>query len=370
MEVPAIVVRDEPSLLATYIATGAPFRFFPRETGRARTGCILGRQGRWHGHGVLMLQRPNEWHAIWVFWPDRSASSTAGTSTCSGPSGERRTATTRRTSSSTSGFPSAARGDGRTSELLAERVREGRFTADQVDEIRSLGRRIAAELDAGHRWWDETWAEWKPDPAWPTPLCPAGGWPSGHGRGQTLMPESRVTTSGRLERRLELLGLLAPAGSGSGTRPRRPRRRRRADPHGGDHPVDERLAVRVAPVVRPDEARTATPSTPPSSRIELFVPEALPSSSRRTAPRTTFATGAQNIAMPMPERMNGPTSPRTRPSARSPPRSMRARRPAETRPVPISLAPPIRSDSAPAIGATNIGISVHGRMRRPEPSGE
>jgi hypothetical protein len=27
MEVPAIVVRDEPDLLATYIATGAPFRF-------------------------------------------------------------------------------------------------------------------------------------------------------------------------------------------------------------------------------------------------------------------------------------------------------------------------------------------------------
>ena len=33
----------------------------------------------------------------------------------------------------------------------------------------------------------------------------------------------------------------------------------------------------------------------------------------------------------------------------------------------MSRAPPIRSDSAPAIGATNIGIAVHGRMRRPEP---
>ena len=30
----------------------------------------------------------------------------------------------------------------------------------------------------------------------------------------------------------------------------------------------------------------------------------------------------------------------------------------------------IRSDMAPAIGAMNIGASVHGRIRRPEPNGE
>jgi hypothetical protein len=39
-------------------------------------------------------------------------------------------------------------------------------------------------------------------------------------------------------------------------------------------------------------------------------------------------------------------------------------------PIPINRAPPILSDSAPAIGATNIGMIVQGRMRRPEPSGE
>ena len=33
-------------------------------------------------------------------------------------------------------------------------------------------------------------------------------------------------------------------------------------------------------------------------------------------------------------------------------------------------APPIRSESAPAIGAMNIGIAVHGRIRSPEPNGE
>ena len=36
----------------------------------------------------------------------------------------------------------------------------------------------------------------------------------------------------------------------------------------------------------------------------------------------------------------------------------------------MSGRPPIRSDSAPAIGATKIGIAVHGRIRRPDPNGE
>jgi predicted RNA-binding protein associated with RNAse of E/G family len=54
-------------------------------------------------------------------------------------------------------------------ELLADRVREGRFTDEQVIAIRAEGNRIAAELDAGRRWWDDAWAGWVPDPSWPTP---------------------------------------------------------------------------------------------------------------------------------------------------------------------------------------------------------
>ena len=39
-------------------------------------------------------------------------------------------------------------------------------------------------------------------------------------------------------------------------------------------------------------------------------------------------------------------------------------------PAAISGRPPIRSESAPAIGATNIGIAVHGSIRSPASSGE
>jgi hypothetical protein len=78
VEHPVVVVRDEPDLLATYTAEGTPFTFppgeFPTPDGRHPW------HGRrcWHGHGVLMLQRPGEAHAIWVFWQGPSASSRAG----------------------------------------------------------------------------------------------------------------------------------------------------------------------------------------------------------------------------------------------------------------------------------------------------
>ena len=61
-----------------------------------------------------MLQRPGEAHAVWVFWQARSALFTAGTSTCRSRSAAPPRATTRRTSSSTSGCrPRAMGAEGR-----------------------------------------------------------------------------------------------------------------------------------------------------------------------------------------------------------------------------------------------------------------
>ena len=51
-------------------------------------------------------------------------------------------------------------------------------------------------------------------------------------------------------------------------------------------------------------ASTATPNTPPSSRIALLAPEACPSSCGLTEDRTTLATGAKSSAIPRPEIAN------------------------------------------------------------------
>jgi hypothetical protein len=51
-------------------------------------------------------------------------------------------------------------------------------------------------------------------------------------------------------------------------------------------------------------ASTATPSTPPISRIVLLAPDAWPASLGRTAPRIAFAAGANTSAMPVPAATN------------------------------------------------------------------
>src|SRR6476469_2854723 len=73
VEIPVVVVRDEPDLLAPYIAEGTPFTFPPSVAQRT--------DGRhpWHPrhpsrrHGVLMLQRPDGADDTLVFWhgPER-----------------------------------------------------------------------------------------------------------------------------------------------------------------------------------------------------------------------------------------------------------------------------------------------------------
>jgi hypothetical protein len=73
LEAPVVVVCDEPELLATYMPEGTRFHF-PDGPWPTATGLHPWHgRGAWEGHGVLMLQRPGEAHAVWVFWegPDR-----------------------------------------------------------------------------------------------------------------------------------------------------------------------------------------------------------------------------------------------------------------------------------------------------------
>ena len=84
-----------------------------------------------------------------------------------------------------------------------------------------------------------------------------------------------------------------------------------------------------------------------------------------------FAIGAKKSAIPTPARMNGTMSDEyaTVGVDTSPIHASAAA--CSDSPVPTSTLPGTRrSESAPAIGAMNIGASVHGRIRSPEPSGE
>jgi Protein of unknown function (DUF402) len=168
-EVPVIVVRDEPDLLAAYIATGAPFRFPPGSWPSPNGLHPWAGKKHWHGHGVLTLQRPEEAHAVWVFWEGQRREFRGWYVNVQEPFRRSRHGFDTQDLELDIWIPVDGQWQWKDDELLDQRVREGRLTAGQAAAARAEGRRVAAELDAGRRWWDGAWAGWQPDPAWPAP---------------------------------------------------------------------------------------------------------------------------------------------------------------------------------------------------------
>ena len=168
---PVIVVEDAPALLATYLPEEASFAFPPSADGRLHPWA--GRGG-WTGHGVLVLRRPGEAYSVWHFWD--------------GP--ERRFAgwylnleePFRRTSIGYDTqdleldvwIPVGEPWRFKDEEKLDERIRDGRYTEEQVEATRALGTAIGAMLDRKARWWDGRWTSFKPDSTWRAPAFPGG----------------------------------------------------------------------------------------------------------------------------------------------------------------------------------------------------
>jgi hypothetical protein len=173
LEVPVIVVEDRPELLATYIAEGAPFRF-PAGQWPTATGLHPwhGKES-WQGHGVLMLQRPGEGHAVWVFWSGPTRDFRGWYINLQQPF--RRTAIGYDTQDLELDIwvPIDGPIEWKDAEVLEQRMREGRYTPDQIAATRAEATGITAELEAGKRWWSDEWAEWRPNPGWPTPDFPS-----------------------------------------------------------------------------------------------------------------------------------------------------------------------------------------------------
>jgi Protein of unknown function (DUF402) len=163
---PVLVVRDDPGLLATYVPEGTPFEFpegsWPTSNGRHPWH---GRE-RWKGHGLLMLQRPGDAYAIWLFWHGPEREFRGWYVNLQEPFRRNAQGYDTQDLELDIWVPLGARWEWKDDELLDERVREGRFTAVQAAEIRAEGARIAADLDAGRRWWSDDWASWTPDHAW------------------------------------------------------------------------------------------------------------------------------------------------------------------------------------------------------------
>jgi Protein of unknown function (DUF402) len=164
-----IVVEDSPSLLALYMPEGSPLAFADDFFGSPHPWS---NRDRWHGHGVLQLQRPGDMHAVWVFWYGKEREFRGWYVNLQEPF--------RRTSR---GFDTqdleldiVIELDGSWSfkddEALEAWIERGRWTEAEVAAIRREGAAIAAELEATGRWWSDDWAVWEPDPTWSAPELP------------------------------------------------------------------------------------------------------------------------------------------------------------------------------------------------------
>jgi hypothetical protein len=172
------VVQDSEDLLALYCPEGTPLGFPPDSwpwEGTHPWNC--GPDTRWRGHGVLSLHRPDVAHAVWVFWDGPPRAFQGWYVNLAEP--------VRRTPRGIDTFDQEldiwVRPDGsyafKDDEKLDGWIERGRWTPEEVEAIRAEGARIAADLDAGRRWWSDDWASWQPDPSWsPAELPP--GWDS------------------------------------------------------------------------------------------------------------------------------------------------------------------------------------------------
>lgn len=168
---PVVVVEDEPGLLVTYIAEEAPFAFPSSADGRPHPW--LGKRA-WEGHGVLVLRRPGEAYSVWHFWDGPERRFAGWYLNLEEP--YRRTPIGYDTQDLELDvwIPTGGHWRFKDEEFLDERVRDGRYTMEQVAATRALGAELGTMLDRGERWWDERWTSFQPDPAWRAPAFPAG----------------------------------------------------------------------------------------------------------------------------------------------------------------------------------------------------
>jgi hypothetical protein len=165
-EIAVIVVRDEPDLLATYIAERAPLRFPPGEWPTPTGRHPWHGKTHWRGPGVLTLQRPGDAYGVWVFWSKAPRRFRGWYVNFQEPF--RRTADGYETQDLELDLwlPESGGVEWKDDDVLEQRVSEGRFTPEQVASVRADAHRLAAELAAGRRWWSSDWADWVPDPRW------------------------------------------------------------------------------------------------------------------------------------------------------------------------------------------------------------
>ena len=165
--IPVRVVADGGREIAVYLAEGTRFEFPPGAWPWEKHPWL--EREAWTGHGVLVVHRDGDAHAIWHFW-DGEGRRFAGWYVNMQDSLVR---DGRAFDTQDHELDLWIEPDGswrrKDEEKMADWVRQGRFTVDEVAAIRAEGERVLAEWP-----FPTGWEDWEPDPSWPVPDLPAG----------------------------------------------------------------------------------------------------------------------------------------------------------------------------------------------------
>jgi Protein of unknown function (DUF402) len=170
LSIPVQVVENRPEQLVLYLPTGAPFGFHRDHPLGTHPWS---HSERFQGHGVLMLQRPGEAHAIWHFWEGDDRRFVGWYVNFQEPFRRRPFGFDTQDQELDLWLPVDGEPQWKDVDLLAERVTQGRFSQGEQAEIHAEGNRVYAQVARGERWWDPAWSRWAPDGG-PPPELPAG----------------------------------------------------------------------------------------------------------------------------------------------------------------------------------------------------
>jgi Protein of unknown function (DUF402) len=166
---PVRVVEDGPQQTAVYVAEGTRFTFPPGAWPFAPEHPWAARRAAWVGHGVLVRRRPGDAHTIWHFWRGDDRHFDGWYVNLQAPfarDGDQ-------FDTQDHELDIVVRPDGswewKDEDEMEGWVRRGRFTLEEVADIRAEGERVLAEWP-----FPTGWEDWEPDPSWPIPSLPAG----------------------------------------------------------------------------------------------------------------------------------------------------------------------------------------------------
>jgi uncharacterized protein DUF402 len=160
LSIPVRVLADDGDALVVYLAEGAPFSS-PDPDFPWGPHPWLG-QGAFRGHGVVMQLWPDVAHSVWAFWQGPERAFAHWYVNFQEPF--------RRVPAGFETFDQEldliVRPDGsyrwKDVEEFEQLARAGRLPPGEAAAVRAEARRVAAALDRGERWWDESWAGWQP----------------------------------------------------------------------------------------------------------------------------------------------------------------------------------------------------------------